>query len=175
MRYRPKTAGGEKEEGDGPGSDKAVSDEEGATGDRRGRADRKSGKKDDEKNIVYKNPVDFVETKTFKSKYEEFKLGDWRKGSGKTFVTLETAIPDMPKNPTKEPDEKTFSAKLKEIESKLKDQANFLEEKKEQFDTTLKAKILQQKAGDGQVVPASKEIGDAVKELKQLHGERKEI
>jgi len=34
--------------------------------------------------------MEFKETKKFKSKWEEYRQGDWRKGSGKTFVTLET-------------------------------------------------------------------------------------
>jgi len=40
--------------------------------------------------------MEFKEKKKFKSKWEEYHYGDWKKGSGKTFVTLETLIPDMP-------------------------------------------------------------------------------
>lgn len=42
------------------------------------------------------SPLDFKEKKKFKSKWEEYRFGDWRKGSGKTFVTLETVIPEVP-------------------------------------------------------------------------------
>jgi hypothetical protein len=41
--------------------------------------------------------MEFVEKKKFKSKWEEYRFGNWRKGSGKTFVTLETVIPEQPK------------------------------------------------------------------------------
>jgi hypothetical protein len=40
--------------------------------------------------------MEFVEKRKFKSKMEEYRHGDWRKGSGKTFVTLETVIPEKP-------------------------------------------------------------------------------
>ena len=50
------------------------------------------------KNFIYLNPMDFKEKRKFKSKWEEYRHGDWRKGSGKTFVTLETIIPEMPEN-----------------------------------------------------------------------------
>jgi len=48
------------------------------------------------KNLVYRNPMDFKEKKKFKSKWEEYHYGEWKRGSGKTFVTLETVIPAAP-------------------------------------------------------------------------------
>ena len=64
--------------------------------------------------------MELKETKKFKSKWEEYRLGDWRKGSGKTFVTLETKIPPMPEKLLTTPDEAVFHKKLLEIEVKIK-------------------------------------------------------
>jgi hypothetical protein len=71
----------------------------------------KREKKEAPKNFVYKNPMDYVEKRKFKSKWEEYRHGDWRKGSGKTFVTLETEIPVMPEKLLLPPEEKTFVSK----------------------------------------------------------------
>lgn len=81
--------------------------------------------------------MEFKETKTFKSKWEEYRVGDWRKGAGKTFVTLETVIPAMPERLLEAPDEGQFHRKLLEIENKIKDIGTGLEEKKVEFDETL--------------------------------------
>jgi len=40
--------------------------------------------------LVYLNPMEFKEKRKFKTKWEEYRHGDWRKGSGKTFVTQDT-------------------------------------------------------------------------------------
>lgn len=64
--------------------------------------------------------MEFKETKKFKSKWEEYRGGDWRRGSGKTYVTLETVIPEMPDKLLTPPDEASFHKKLLEIEDKIK-------------------------------------------------------
>ena len=69
----------------------------------------------EEKNTVYRNPLDFVEKRKFKSKWEEYRHGDWRKGSGKTFVTIETEIPEAPAKVISLPDEAVFQKKQKEV------------------------------------------------------------
>lgn len=67
--------------------------------------------------------MEFKEIKKFNSKWEEFRTGDWRKGNGKTFITLETLIPDMPTGTEllNQPDETTFHKKQVEIEEKIKE------------------------------------------------------
>ena len=40
---------------------------------------KKAGNDDETKNLVYQNPMEFKETKKFKSKWEEYRLGDWRR------------------------------------------------------------------------------------------------
>jgi len=65
--------------------------------------------------------MDFKEKKTFKNKYEEWKFGDWKKGSGKTFVTLETVIPPVPAKLLTKPDEPTFLKKMTDVEDKIKE------------------------------------------------------
>lgn len=83
--------------------------------------------------------MDFKEKRKFKSKWEEYRHGDWRKGSGKTFVTLETIIPEMPENDNqlKLPDENSFHKRQVEVEEKIKEIGLVLEEKKNQFNDTL--------------------------------------
>ncbi len=81
--------------------------------------------------------MDFVETRKFKDKYEEFRYGDWRKGSGKTFVTLETEIPAVPEKLLEKPDEAAFRKRLAELSGKINDIHNGIEEKKTQFQDTL--------------------------------------
>ena len=68
---------------------------------------------------MYSNPLDFKEKKKYKSKWEEYRFGEWRKGSGKTYVTLETEIPELPQ-PILAPDEAQFHKKQVEIEEKIK-------------------------------------------------------
>lgn len=70
-------------------------------------------------NLVYKNPTEFVETKKFKNKLDEFRNGDWRKGSGRTYVTLETEIPPMPTKIIEKPDETKFRSKQFELTQKI--------------------------------------------------------
>jgi len=83
--------------------------------------------------LVYSNPMDFKEKRKFKSKWEEYRFGDWRRGSGKTFVTLETVIPTVPENAVTAPDEAAFHKKQVEIDDKIKDIIKGLEERKQQF------------------------------------------
>ena len=118
--------------------------------------------------------MDFKETKKFKSKWEEYRLGDWRRGSGKTFVTLETVIPPMPEKLQSPPDEATFHKKLLEIEDKIKSIGQDLEDKKTEFDGKLQEKIQAQKAGDGGPSP-SKDINANFQRLAELKKQRKKI
>lgn len=105
-KYRPK---GDKDEEN--------KDEETKDGDKKEDDKEKKEKKekkkepDAPKNLVYKNPMDFKEKRKFKSKWEEYRHGDWRKGSGKTFVTIDTEIPETPKELLKPSEEKTFHSK----------------------------------------------------------------
>ena len=56
--------------------------------------------------------MEFKETKKFKQRWEEYHYGDWRRGSGKTYVTLETVIPAVPEILLVKPDEEAFNKKL---------------------------------------------------------------
>jgi len=61
--------------------------------------------------LIYLNPMEFKEKRTFKTKWDEYRHGDWRKGSGKTYVTAETEIPEAPSKLLKLPEEKAFHTK----------------------------------------------------------------
>ena len=122
--------------------------------------------------------MDFKEKKKFKSKWEEYRLGDWRRGSGKTFVTLETEIPAMPDKLLTPPDEAAFHKKLKEIEEKIKGIGQDLEDKKAEFDGKLKQKNDAQKAGQGAAgegAPVSTDINKNFQRLGELKKQRKKI
>lgn len=147
-RYRPK--GQSAEGGAEDAAPKQDDDDSGAAPKEGGKgAGGDKSKPEETKNLVYQNPMEFKETKKFKSKWEEYRLGDWRRGSGKTFVTLETVIPSMPDKLLTPPDEDAFHKKLKEIEEKIKSIGQDLEDKKQEFDGKLKQKIEAQKSGDG--------------------------
>lgn len=75
--------------------------------------------------------MEFVETKKFKDKWEEYKGGDWRR-LGKTFVTMDTVIPPMPtgKEILQAPNETKFMTTRNEIEDKIKNFGAKLEEEK---------------------------------------------
>lgn len=90
--------------------------------------------------MVYSNPMDFKEKKKFKSKWEEYRFGDWRKGSGKTFVTLETIIPELPEKPIQAPDEAAFHKKQVELDDQIKALIKNLEDKKSTFQELVEAK-----------------------------------
>lgn len=126
-----------------------------------------------EKVAVYVNPCEIVETKTFKSKWEEWRFGDWKKPRPSVYVTLETEIPDMPTDVLKPPDEKAYEAELKALEGKIKGVGKSLEEKKGNFDELLSAKHASQKGGDGQ--PVTPAIGEKVKRIRELQAQKKAI
>jgi len=77
--------------------------------------------------------MEFKESKNFKSKFEEWKYGEWRKGTPKTFVTLDTEIPEMPEKITEKPSEEQFKKKEKDIMSKIQDITKGLDQKQEEF------------------------------------------
>ena len=81
--------------------------------------------------------MDFKEKKKFKSKWDEYRNGDWRKGSGKTFVTLETVIPEKPEKLLNPPEEKVFHSKQQEIEARIKEINAILDGKKTEFEEIL--------------------------------------
>ena len=74
MKYRPK---GEAKDDEAP-----EQAEEGAAQDKKDKKEKKDKKdeKEKEKNTVYMNPLDFKEKKKYKSKWEEYRYGAWRKG-----------------------------------------------------------------------------------------------
>jgi len=104
-KYRPK---GEKTD-ETPEEEKADGGTKG--GDDSKEKHEKKKEPDAPKNLIYKNPMDYKEKRKFKSKWEEYRHGDWRKGSGKTFVTIDTEIPQKPEKLLVIPVEKTFHSK----------------------------------------------------------------
>lgn len=122
--YRPKKKDGEEEEVD-------------ANDDQDQEEQPKEEKKKREKNFVYVNPVEFKETRKFKSKWEEYRKGDWRKQRSNTYVTLDTVIPALPEKLLVAPDEESYKKKLKDIETKISDISKNLENNKAQFDDLL--------------------------------------
>jgi hypothetical protein len=97
---------------------------------------------------VYQNPFDFKEKKKFKSKWEEYRHGDWRKGTGRTFVTLETVIPEMPKQEITAPDEAAFHKKNVELENKIKDLYKNVDDLKDKFQDLVSQKSAQRKGNN---------------------------
>ena len=81
------------------------------------------------KNLIYRNPLDFKEKKKFKSKWEEYHYGDWKRGSGKTFVTLDTDIPEEPEA-IPEPAESDYRKKKQDIDDRIKEINDSINDKK---------------------------------------------
>lgn len=123
---------------------------------------------------VYSSPLDFKETRKFKSKWDEYKNGDWKKHRSNVYVTLETVIPEKPAKPLGPPDEDAYKKKLKDIEDKIKDITKNIDDKRSQFDEILSAKIASNKSGDGTGVH-SKEIGLKLKRLGELNKQKQKI
>lgn len=89
--------------------------------------------------MVYKNPFDFKESKQFKNKWEEYTYGNWKRGTGKTYVTLETVIPEIPKK-IGAPDEAAFHKTLAEVDQKIKNLTGEMTDQKAKFTDTLEQK-----------------------------------
>jgi uncharacterized coiled-coil DUF342 family protein len=116
--------------------------------------------------------LDFKEKKTFRTKWHEYRYGDWRKGSGKVFVTLETAIPELPKVEVTAPDEAAFHKRQVEIDDKIKDIIKGLEERKVKFFELVDHKKAQRQ-GRSAVMP--KEMKEKFDRLGQLNKRKKKI
>jgi len=126
-----------------------------------------------EKNLVYQNPFDFKEKKQFKSKWEEYRKGDWRRGTGKTYVTLETVIPELPEKEITAPDEAAFHKKQIEIENKIKDLIKNSAELRDKFQGLIDEKVNKRATGRNKDEPESH--GDKVQHLKSVIGKKKRI
>ena len=116
--------------------------------------------------------MDFKEKKKFKSKWEEYRYGDWRRGSGKTFVTLETVIPTVPDNQATLPDEPTFHKKQVEIDAKIKELFKAMDDKKSQFGDLVDQKKTQRSGGQGYV---SNDMKEKFKRIGELNKAKREI
>jgi len=119
------------------------------------------------------NPMEYVEKKKFKDKWEEYRYGGWRR-TGKTFVSMETIIPPMPAKQSvlSAPDEKKFLSTRDEIEKKVKEIGTKLEEEKTKFENTLAAKKASLATGDGSAPVPTKGLTDKFKEVTELKKER---
>lgn len=118
--------------------------------------------------------MEVKETRTFKTKWHEFKYGEWRNLRPSVYVTLDTEIPAMPEKVLEKPNEDAYQAKLKELEGKIKDIGKSLEEKKGNFDELLAAKSASQKGADGAPIH-TKEIGAKLAKVKELQAKKRQI
>jgi len=84
--------------------------------------------------------MDFKEKKKFKSKWEEYHYGEWKRGSGKTFVTLETVIPEIPEKKIAAPDEANYRKKKQDIDDAISAINKSLNDKKTSFEEILASK-----------------------------------
>ena len=115
--------------------------------------------------MVYKNPMEFKESKKFKSKWQEYRYGDWRRGSGKTFVTIDTEIPTIPNNKVTLPDEAAFHKKQVEIDAKIKELFKAMGDKSTQFGDLVDQKKTQRSGGQGYMSTDMKEKFARINEL----------
>lgn len=104
-------------------------EEEGEKAEHKDKKPKEKKQPEREKNLIYRNPLDFKEKKKYKSKWEEYHYGDWKRGSGKTFVTLETVIPEAPPA-IPEPAEADYRKKKQDIDDRIKEINDSINEKK---------------------------------------------
>jgi len=128
--------------------------------------------------LIYRNPMDFKEKKKFKSKWEEYHYGEWKRGSGKTYVTLETVIPAAPEKPIPTPDEAKYRQRKQDIDDAITAINNSLADKKTQFEEILAQKQAargasqQAAAAEGEeAVVATPAKGRSLKEMFSRMGE----
>ena len=152
--------------------------EEGEQKTTEGGEKKQKEKEEPPKNLIYLNPMEFKERKKFKSKWDEYRYGEWRKGSGKTYVTLETVIPAKPEKEMTAPDEAAFHKKQVDIGEKIKGINNKLDEMKVQFETILAEKHAHRKGGEGgegTAVVATPDLKVKFARMKELKEQRKAI
>tara|TARA_B110000285_G_C15058578_1_gene581020 strand:- start:250 stop:747 length:498 start_codon:yes stop_codon:yes gene_type:complete len=123
--------------------------------------------------------LDFKEKKKFKSKWEEYHHGDWKRGSGKTYVTLETVIPEAPPA-IPEPAEADYRKKKQDIDDRIKEINDSINEKKSQFDEILEKKHQHrsgqnQTEGDEEAPVKTMNMKEKFARMKELQGQKKKI
>lgn len=136
-----------------------------------------------QKNLVYRNPMDFKEKKKFKSKWEEYHYGEWKRGSGKTFVTLETVIPAPPEKPIAAPDEAAYRKKKQDIDDSINGINTNLGDRKTQFEEVLAQKQAargskQQAAADAEAkdtAPKARSLKEMFSRMGELNKQKKAI
>ena len=122
--------------------------------------------------------MEWKESTEFKSKWDEFKLGEWRRAkTQKTHITLETVFPEIPKVLLEEPDEKAFYSRQEEIDERVKEIGFTLNEKTNQFKEVLDAKKVNQMTGneDNSRVFVTSELKSKFAEMSILQNKRKKI
>ena len=169
-RYRVKGEKSDEPEGS-PRKNKQGGDKE------RGKANEEPERK---KNLVYRNPMDFKEKKKFKSKWEEYHYGEWKRGSGKTYVTLETVIPEVPAKPIAPPDEANYRKRKQDIDDAISAINKGLEDKKTQFEDVLGQKqaaragaTVTEDAEGNKVAPAGKSLKELFSRMGELQKQKK--
>ena len=117
--------------------------------------------------------MDFKEKKKFKSKWEEYHYGDWKRGSGKTFVTLETEIPEAPAA-IPEPAEADYRKKKQDIDDRIKEINDNINVKKGEFDEILEKKH-QHRSGQNDKTEGDEEAPVKTMNLKERFARMKEL
>lgn len=121
--------------------------------------------------MVYISPFDFKEKRKFSSKWEEYRYGDWRKGSGKTYVTLETEIPETPEKKIEAPDEAGFHKKIVEIENKIKDLYNERKDQSAKFSDFVEQKKATRTGGPAKTTDQK----ESINRLRELRSQKEAI
>ena len=112
----------------------------------------------------------FASRRTFKSKFTEFQIAEWRRRRNNVFVTGETVVPTMPKKPLEEPDDAQYHLSVAVFDEQIEElQETFEELKAEQHETRSIMK-------DGQHGrnPIQMELKELFGELSQYSQEKKE-
>ena len=61
----------------------------------------------------------FVTKRKYNSRYQEYQVAEWRFKKGNLYVTMDTIVPSMPKNPLKEPDDSKYHLEVSAIEDQI--------------------------------------------------------
>lgn len=69
---------------------------------------------------------EFKSKRTFNSHFQEYQFAEWRKHRNNLFVTVETKVPTMPKQPLVEPDDANYHLEVSKLDEQIEAlQGNF--------------------------------------------------
>lgn len=112
----------------------------------------------------------FKSSRTFRSRYQEYVVGEWRRQRNNLFVTMETIVPPVPKTLREEPDDSKYhlevarmDAQIEELDGELQDLKAELHEKR--------TSLMDSQQGRA---PIRESLRDLFSELNHYSGEKKE-